>query len=57
MINITGPDDKTERIKDVEVVIKDFDKWFQEVMKNEPLSRPESAILRTFLHYATKPSS
>ena len=45
---------KEQLAAQVDETIRKFDEWFQKEHKQEPLTRPEKAILRTYLIYSAK---
>ena len=45
---------KEQLATQVDETIRKFDEWFQKEHKQEPLTRSEKAILRTYLIYSAK---
>lgn len=45
--------DSKELEKEVDAAITAFDVWFQQKGKNDPLTGPERAIIKTFLWFQT----
>jgi hypothetical protein len=50
MIKVEREDEKTPVEQDVDEDIRQFNEWFQ-TLGNDPLSRPERAIIKTYLAY------
>lgn len=44
-------DDKIVIEAKADAAIAEFDEFFQNELKNDPLTRSEKAIIKTFLHY------